>query len=146
MGIAGRHGPVIARRLGRPIAAAFIAVTVVAAVAATTAIVPASARESARLDPRVEIAAADLPREARVTLRRIRSGGPFPYERDGITFGNRERRLPHEPRGYYHEYTVKTPGVHSRGARRIICGGVKTAPDACYYTADHYETFRRIRE
>lgn len=92
------------------------------------------------------IAAAALPREARDTLARIHAGGPFRFERDGITFGNRERQLPQHRRGYYHEYTVVTPGVRTRGARRIICGGARTAPDACYYTDDHYRSFRRIRE
>ena len=51
----------------------------------------------------------------------------------------------HKPRGYYHEYTVRTPGVKSRGARRIVCGGTARTPDACYYTDDHYQSFRRIR-
>lgn len=112
------------------------------------ATVPSSAfaRERSRATVHAEVAVADLPREARVTLERIRAGGPFPYERDGITFGNRERRLPREARGYYHEYTVRTPGAHNRGARRIICGGVKAAPDVCYYTDDHYQTFRKIHE
>ena len=86
------------------------------------------------------IAAASLPREAQATLRLIERGGPFPYDRDGIVFGNYERQLPKRQRGYYHEYTVKTPGARNRGARRIICG---PWPE-CYYTADHYRTFRRI--
>jgi ribonuclease T1 len=93
-----------------------------------------------------EIAAADLPQEGREVLALIHSGGPFRYERDGVVFGNREHRLPAESRGYYHEYTVRTPGSRNRGARRIICGGPKHAPATCYYTADHYRTFRRIRE
>jgi ribonuclease T1 len=93
-----------------------------------------------------EIAVGELPPEARETLARIRAGGPFPFERDGITFGNREHNLPAHERGYYHEYTVVTPGLRTRGARRIICGGRRSAPDACYYTDDHYRTFRRIRE
>ena len=88
------------------------------------------------------IAAANLPAEARDTLRLIKQGGPFPYPRDGVMFGNHEKRLPQQPRGYYREYTVKTPGVHSRGARRIVCG---VLPE-CYYSGDHYQTFRRIRE
>jgi len=83
-----------------------------------------------------------LPLEARDTFRLIKQGGPFPFPRDGIVFGNRERQLPKRPRGYYHEYTVKTPGAHNRGARRIVCGAV---PE-CYYTDDHYQTFKRIRE
>ena len=93
-----------------------------------------------------EIDASELPGEARQVLAQIRVGGPFRYERDGVVFGNRERQLPAHPRGYYHEYTVPTPGAKNRGARRIVCGGPKAAPDACYYTADHYRTFARIRE
>ena len=89
-----------------------------------------------------EIRLADLPPEARATLQLIDSGGPFPYARDGIVFGNYEGRLPSRPRGYYHEYTVPTPGQRHRGARRIIVG----KPAERYYTDDHYRTFRRIRE
>lgn len=85
---------------------------------------------------------AELPAEARATLQLIRQGGPFPFPRDGVVFGNYERRLPARPRGYYHEYTVRTPGAYNRGARRIVCGHV----DECYYSDDHYETFKRIRE
>ncbi len=92
------------------------------------------------------VAAADLPREARDVLALIRAGGPFRYERDGVVFGNREGLLPKQPRGYYHEYTVPTPGVRNRGARRIVCGGAPAAPTACWYTADHYQSFARIRE
>lgn len=88
------------------------------------------------------VAIADLPAEARDTLSLIKRGGPFPYPRDGVVFGNYEHKLPKQPRGYYHEYTVKTPGAHNRGARRIVCGPL---PE-CYYTADHYRTFRRIEE
>ncbi|MBI3222627.1 MAG: ribonuclease [Nitrosomonadales bacterium] len=88
------------------------------------------------------VAAADLPAEARETLRLIRNGGPFPYERDGAVFGNYERILPKRPRGYYHEYTVQTPGARNRGARRIVCG----KPVECYYSPDHYRTFKRIGE
>lgn len=88
---------------------------------------------------------AQLPEQARQTEQLIRSGGPFPYSKDGTVFGNRERQLPREKRGYYREYTVKTPGSRDRGARRIICGGDKPAtPEACYYTADHYASFKRI--
>jgi ribonuclease T1 len=95
---------------------------------------------------RADIAFASLPREARDDLTRIRAGGPFAYERDGVTFGNRERSLPARKRGYYHEYTVATPGERTRGARRIVCGGPRTAPEVCYYTDDHYASFKRIRE
>lgn len=121
------------------------------------------------------IAVAELPPEARSTLQLIKSNGPFPYPRDGVVFGNYEHILPQQARGCtsdklltksaacgrrceagapaakgsappcrarYHEYTVKTPGVHNRGARRIVCGIV---PE-CYYSDDHYRTFKRIRE
>ncbi len=88
------------------------------------------------------ISQSELPREARDTLQLIKRGGPFPHPRDGVVFGNFEKRLPQQPRGYYHEYTVKTPGVRSRGARRIVCG----AASECYYSDDHYESFKRIRE
>ncbi|MEO8537531.1 MAG: ribonuclease [Betaproteobacteria bacterium] len=93
-----------------------------------------------------DITLSALPREARDVLARIQDGGPFPFERDGVTFGNRERLLAAERRGFYHEYTVATPGARNRGARRIICGGPRRSPDVCYYTADHYASFRRIRE
>ncbi|GAB1235343.1 ribonuclease domain-containing protein [Ferrigenium sp. UT5] len=89
------------------------------------------------------ISVAELPPEGRVTLQRIQQGGPFSYPRDGVVFGNYEHRLPQQPRGHYREYTVPTPGVRHRGARRIVCGIV---PVECYYSADHYRTFRRIRE
>ena len=88
------------------------------------------------------IAVAELPPEGRATLALIKQGGPFPYQRDGIVFQNREKRLPIQPRGYYREYTVKTPGLKHRGPKRIIAG---SAADY-YYTEDHYESFRRIRE
>lgn len=88
------------------------------------------------------IAVAELPAEARDALHAIKQGGPFAYERDGVVFKNYERILPQQPRGYYHEYTVKTPGASNRGARRIVCG----EPVECYYSADHYQTFKRIRE
>lgn len=88
------------------------------------------------------ISIADLPHEAQQTLALIKNGGPFPYGRDGIVFGNFEKRLPLQQRGYYHEYTVKTPGQRDRGPRRIISGqGAEF-----YYTDDHYQTFRRISE
>ena len=93
------------------------------------------------------MAVAELPREGRRTYQLIQQGGPFAYEKDGTVFGNRERLLPRQRRGYYREYTVETPGIRHRGARRIVCGGVqRTAPDACYYTSDHYSSFKRIIE
>ena len=93
------------------------------------------------------LAVAELPKEGRQTYQRILQGGPFAYEKDGSVFGNRERLLPAHRRGYYREYTVETPGARNRGARRIVCGGFRrTAPDACYYTSDHYSSFKRIVE
>jgi guanyl-specific ribonuclease Sa len=83
-----------------------------------------------------------FPAEARQTLRLIEAGGPFPYDRDGSNFQNREGRLPRQPSGYYREYTVRTPGSSDRGARRIVSGG--DPPVEFYYTDDHYRSFRRI--
>ena len=90
------------------------------------------------------ISLAALPAQGVETYRSIQRGGPFPFEKDGVVFGNRERILPMQKRGYYREYTVKTPGSRNRGAQRIVCGGPATTPDACYYTADHYASFRMI--
>jgi ribonuclease T1 len=86
------------------------------------------------------VAVADLPAEARDTLKLIDQGGPFPYSRDGVAFGNFEKILPKQDRGYYREYTVKTPGESDRGARRIVTG----KGGERYYTDDHYKSFRRI--
>jgi guanyl-specific ribonuclease Sa len=85
---------------------------------------------------------AFLPPEAVATLEAIERGGPFPYDRDGTVFQNRERLLPDQPRGYYREYTVQTPGSRDRGARRIVAGG--QPPQVYYYTDDHYRSFRRV--
>ena len=92
------------------------------------------------------IRVAELPRQGRETYELIRQGGPFRYGKDGGVFGNRERLLPAHKRGYWREYTVATPGSRDRGARRIVCGGPTRAPHACYYTADHYASFRMIVE
>ncbi len=94
----------------------------------------------------VAVRVAELPRQGQETYELIRQGGPFPYDKDGSVFGNRERLLPIERRGYWREYTVKTPGSRDRGARRIVCGGPVRAPHACFYTADHYASFRKIVE
>ena len=96
-----------------------------------------SHNNNAALEP---VTVAELPPEARDTLRLIKQGGPFPYPRDGVVFGNVEKRLPQQQRNYYHEHTVKTPGARNRGARRIVCGPL---PE-CYYSGDHYRTFQRI--
>jgi len=110
--------------------------------------VPAMARDARPAAPAAvsgTVAVAALPPEAQATHRLIHTGGPFPYPKDGSVFGNRERQLPAERRGYYREYTVATPGARNRAARRIVCGGLQvTAPQACYYTDDHYASFRRI--
>ena len=90
------------------------------------------------------ISVAQLPLQGRETYALIYQGGPFPYDKDGTVFGNRERLLPAHKRGYYREYTVRTPGVRHRGARRIVCGGTPRTPDACYYTSDHYASYREI--
>jgi len=100
------------------------------------------AAEATAFSPMGEIQAGDLPAEARGTLALIRAGGPFRYDKDGAAFGNREARLPRQRRGYYREYTVATPGLRDRGARRIITG----RDGDRYYTDDHYRTFRRILE
>ena len=104
-------------------------------VATPTAQPESSAASSAQLP-------AFLPPEARNTLALIARGGPFPHQQDGVVFGNYEHLLPNEPRGYYHEYTVETPGAHDRGARRIITGG--NPPEVYYYTDDHYRSFREF--
>lgn len=119
-GLALAHGPAQARNLGEGAKAA----------AASQAAV---------------VALTELPPEAQATERLIRAGGPFRHAKDGGVFGNRERLLPRQPRGFYREYTVRTPGARDRGARRIVCGGeVPTHPETCYYTDDHYASFRRI--
>ena len=89
-----------------------------------------------------DVSLKTLPQEARQTVALIRSNGPFPYQRDGAVFGNREGRLPKRERGYYREYTVKTPGARHRGARRIVAG----RSGELYYTQDHYRSFMRIRD
>jgi ribonuclease T1 len=90
------------------------------------------------------IALSELPVQGQETHRLIYQGGPFPFNKDGVVFGNRERILPMSKRGYYREYTVPTPNARDRGARRIVCGGAATTPDACFYSADHYASFRKI--
>lgn len=104
---------------------------------------PADQAQTTQVSPRglSVVQLADLPAEARQTLTLIAAGGPFPYERDGVVFGNFEKRLPPQKRGYYHEYTVATPAAHNRGARRIITGDQAER----YYTADHYRHFSLIQ-
>jgi ribonuclease T1 len=91
------------------------------------------------------VALSALPKQAQQTHALILAGGPFPYAKDGTVFGNRERLLPRHPRGHYREYTVRTPGAKNRAARRLVCGGTPpTRPEACYYTEDHYASFRLV--
>ncbi|MGI9135163.1 MAG: ribonuclease domain-containing protein [Rhodoferax sp.] len=94
--------------------------------------------------PQASVALSSLPAQGQETYQRIRQGGPFRYAKDGEVFGNRERALPAHTRGYYREYTVKTPGSKDRGTQRIVCGGPATTPVECFYTADHYASFRKI--
>lgn len=107
---------------------------------ASTPPVSAPSTGTATTRPAPSALPAFLPPEARDTLALIARGGPFPHRQDGTVFGNREGRLPPQPRGYYHEYTVDTPGLDYRGARRIITGG--NPPVVYYYTDDHYRTFQ----
>ena len=123
------------RGLFAALAGAFVVVA-----AALACIGAADARTGAQDLPVIQ--AEEIPQEALDTLVLIKQGGPFPYKRDGVVFGNRERRLTSRPSGYYREYTVPTPGARDRGARRIVAG----AGGEFYYTDDHYNTFRRIRE
>lgn len=118
-----------------------------AAVSAGTVLVRNPAAESTLLPgpASVSVALTSLPVQAQDVMVKIREGGPFRYEKDGSVFGNRERLLPGQTRGYYREYTVPTPGLNNRGARRIVCGGERPRmPDACYFTEDHYSSFRLI--
>ena len=110
-----------------------------------TVIVGTTVQARGPLDNLGTVAPAALPTEAQKTQGLIRAGGPFPYSKDGVVFGNREQLLPRRERGFYREYTVPTPGSRDRGARRIVCGGQRpTLPEACYYTADHYASFKLI--
>lgn len=113
---------------------------------ALAAWMPAGQAREASVRQIRDVAVSQLPREARETLMLIRRGGPFPYAKDGTVFFNRERLLPLQPRGYYREYTVPTPGARDRGARRIVAGGDPRWSVEYYYTRDHYRSFRRIRE
>lgn len=102
------------------------------------------ARAPASADLQTTISLGALPKQGAQIYTLIHQGGPFATDRDGVVFGNRERLLPLKKRGYYLEYTVPTPGLSHRGVKRIVCGGQRTLPDVCYYTADHYASFRQI--
>lgn len=103
-----------------------------------------TAPDSVAVDSLPSVALAELPPQGREVYALILQGATFPNEKDGSVFGNRERQLPAHKRGYYREYTVRTPGARNRGARRLICGGEPRVPDACYYTEDHYASFRKV--
>lgn len=136
MSNAGRS-PLTWVRDANSVAAALLALCAVAILAPRDA--------AARTDAPAVVQISALPAEARTTLESIRVGGPFRYSRDGVVFSNRERLLPAQPRGYYHEYTVPTPGAKTRGARRIVCGANLAALAECYYSDDHYQSFRKIQ-
>jgi ribonuclease T1 len=89
---------------------------------------------------------AQLPGEASETLRLIKAGGPYPFSEDGVLFRNSDALLPQHPRGYYHAYTVRTPGAADRGKRRIVCGGLRRQTSDCYYTDDYYVSFKRVAQ
>lgn len=123
------------------------AVAVVAVVAGTVLVQARSPSGNSILSGSVSasVTLTGLPAQGQAVMAQIREGGPFRYEKDGTVFGNRERLLPSQTRGYYREYTVPTAGLSHRGARRIVCGGQQPRlPDACFYTEDHYSSFRLI--
>lgn len=133
------------RRSTRSVASMVVAVSLGITGLATIAPHTALAKGPASFQRIESVSVAELPPQGQGMVSLIYQGGPFRYDKDGTVFGNRERLLPNKDRGYYREYTVKTPGERTRGARRIVCGGLKpTAPDACYYTDDHYASFRKI--
>jgi len=132
--------------MARIAAVKFALTSLLLAAAATASPVQARTWTDRTGDSSAAVQVGQLPPQARVTYGLIRQGGPFPYDKDGTVFGNRERRLPAAKRGYYREYTVGTPGSRDRGARRIVCGGPERVPHMCYYTADHYASFRQIVE
>lgn len=122
-----------------------LAISFTGALLASGALLSGAGAKETKVPDIGSVGYAALPKEAQTTDRLIRAGGPFPYPKDGTVFGNRERLLPARPRGYYREYTVETPGARDRGARRIVCGGLRpTRPENCFYTGDHYASFALI--
>ena len=106
---------------------------------------PAASGAQERSAP-ATVTKAQLPAEAAETLRLIKTGGPYPFGEDGVLFRNSSALLPQHPRGYYHAYTVRTPGSADRGQRRIVCGGPRKQTGDCYYTDDYYASFKRIAQ
>jgi ribonuclease T1 len=131
----------LARRLCRA-AVARVAVGLLAIGLFAAGLLVAQPAAAVPLDAVPAVSLSVLPPQVADTLQLIAKGGPFPHARDGVPFGNHERRLPIEARDYYHEYTVPTPGARDRGARRIVAG----RRGEHFYTDDHYSTFRRIIE
>lgn len=130
-----------AARIVAAVVIAMLVITLAASLFGCSAAKPASASTKDPDSGLAYVAVADLPKEAQQTLRLIDQGRPFPYSRDGVVFGNFEKILPKQNRGYYHEYTVKTPGESDRGTRRIVTGKNSER----YFTDDHYKSFRRIQ-
>ena len=125
--------------------AGFLAVLVTTLVTAASTILVQARGPEPVASTAAAVSVSALPTQGQQVMGLISQGGPFRYEKDGTVFFNREGLLPRQKRGYYREYTVPTPGLNHRGARRIVCGGERPqAPDACYYTEDHYASFRRI--
>ncbi|MEV5962538.1 ribonuclease [Kribbella sp. NPDC051952] len=131
-----------AARIIAAVVIAMLVITLAASLFGCSAAKPSAAGSTDPASGLQVVAFADLPKEAQDTLKLIDKGGPYPYSRDGVVFGNLEKILPKHDRGYYHEFTVKTPGEKDRGARRIVTGSA----DERYYTDDHYKSFRRIAE
>ncbi|MDP3206161.1 MAG: ribonuclease domain-containing protein [Hydrogenophaga sp.] len=135
------------KRIGGTKGVATLALTLVLAASLSTFLVQARTPQDQALPGTNAAALAEsgLPMQGRQVMDLIRQGGPFRYEKDGTVFGNRERLLPSQGRGFYREYTVPTPGLGHRGAKRIVCGGLQPrVPEACYYTEDHYSSFKLI--
>jgi ribonuclease T1 len=128
-------------RIVAAVVVAMLVITLAASLFGCGATKPAGANGKDPDSGLAYVGVADLPQEAQQTLKSIDQGGPFPYSRDGVVFGNLEKILPKQDRGYYHEYTVKTPGEKDRGARRIVTGKNSER----YYSDDHYKSFRRIQ-
>lgn len=137
----------VRQRWGAGRARVVLAVAALAITTAGTFLVQARTSESSPPVDVSTVSVSALPPQGQVVMGQILAGGPFRYEKDGSVFFNRERLLPGQKRGYYREYTVPTPGLSHRGARRIVCGGeIPKAPEACFYTEDHYGSFKRIAQ
>jgi ribonuclease T1 len=126
---------------------ALVALVLLVSAAVSTFLVPTSEptpTQQAAQGLLGNVALSALPKEGQRVYALIQQGGPFEFDKDGTVFGNRERLLPAQTRGFYREYTVTTPGVSHRGARRLVCGGEQRVSALCYYTDDHYESFRLV--